>query len=130
MVSQFLYSDDFFLKNDSVNLPEFEELACLAGVPNLAFSPVIEPLAQVDRVFLVFFVLLLIFPQKTDCASFLSQLGSQSGSAPMLRGRGYGGQMMSNMLSNNIMSQQMYGGGGGKKQRKRVNEGNQREIRR
>ncbi len=79
--------------NDSVDVNEFSELACLAGVPNLAFSHVTEPMAQM-----------------TDCSSFLSQLGSDGGSysaRPMMSNR--------NMMSN-MMSQQMYGnysGGGG-----------------
>ena len=77
--------------NDAVSVREFDLLTCLAGVPNLAFSHVTDPMAQQQQV-----------------AEFLSSLDS-SGDGVAYRGASRRPNVMSNM-----MSQQMsYGGGFG-----------------
>jgi hypothetical protein len=80
--------------NDSVRVREFDLLTCLAGVPNLAFSDVVDPMAQQQQV-----------------SEFLASLGRSGG------GNSYSGvlsqrrpNMMSNMMSQQVMS---YSGSGG-----------------
>ncbi len=81
--------------NDGVKfVRSFEQLTCLAGVPNLACSGVIDPMAQQQQV-----------------SEFLNSLNnSGSGSNYAMPRRGGRPNMMSNMMSQQVMS---YGGGGG-----------------
>ena len=74
--------------NDSAAISEFATLSCLAGVPNLNFSHVIDPLAQQQQV-----------------QEFLANLGSDNSSSRAMQAYG-----RRNVMSNNMMSQQAYGG--------------------
>jgi hypothetical protein len=72
---------------------EFDLLTCLAGVPNLAFSHVVEPMAQQQQV-----------------SEFLASLGSSgAGSYGHSAAARFRPNMMSNMMSQQVMS---YGNSG------------------